>query len=568
MHFRPCALFANSLRLKSSIRIAIVVLLLLSVILLSHSSVQYSTALVEPSASTFFPESYQLVQHPLPNGSSEPWSVATDSLGRVWIIEQGSNQLAVFDPQTSSFHEYSIPTPNSTADSVMVDTSDNVWFTELTTSKLGELSNGSSTIQEFRIPNSTVSLGNSQTPVSCGPNGAYQGPDGGIWILCLFSNQIDEFVPTNDSFRSFDLPVFQSGPAGLVFDHSGNFWFTAADADMLGHGIASELSSGTSDGIQEFAPINSTYTYNFEHETDFEGKTENITSSLPTPSGIGLSPDGTTLWITEHVDSSFDSYNINSKSLDRYWTSQTFDDFGYTVSFPNGLSVTSSGTVWIAEHYGNKVAEYNPNSDTLTEYVVPCCGENSAGVYTLTSGKNGTVWFVEIFGNALGELEPVQNGSSSPFSVTVGQSLVSLAPSGPSSISIPLQVTQSGGTAVTNVSLELSGVSSTGALSGVSATFSPSSLELSGSQRMSSNLSLTLGSLKPGRYDLMIGARLDPENVICSIVLKLVVSPGTYSVESLFSYGAAIGVAGSVAVIGFLVLRRRRKSVRRKKWSR
>ncbi|MGI0092156.1 MAG: virginiamycin B lyase family protein, partial [Nitrososphaerales archaeon] len=314
---------------------------------------------------------YRMAQYPLPAGSSGPWAIATDSIGRVWVVEQVSNQLAAFDPSSSTFKEYTIPTPNSTANSVVVDISGNVWFTELTGDRLGELKLGATSIAEYKIPSGSTSFAGQSEALSCGPIGVVPSSQGSLWVLCLFSNQIDEFFPVNGTFNSFDLPVFQSGPAGLVFDHAGNFWFTAADANMIGHGVVSELRNNTSDGIQETAPQNETYTYNFDHATDFRGDTESIKSSLPTPSGIALSPDGHTLWISEHVDSSFDSYNILTKSLDRFWTSQTHQEFGYPVSFPNGLAVDAGGNVWIAEHYGNKVAEFNQGTGKLTEYVVP-----------------------------------------------------------------------------------------------------------------------------------------------------------------------------------------------------
>ncbi len=555
------------MRRKSKLAITASVLIL-SLLVLHPGPVNAATTLTASTSNSasFDPGSYQIVQHPLPNGSSEPWSLAVDSRGDVWVVEQGSNQLGMFNPKTSTFHEYSIPTPDSTAGSVMVDESGNVWFTELTSNKLGELRNGSTSITEFDIPNATTVLGGITTPVSCGPNQVYKGPDGSVWVLCLFSNQIDEFSPSNGSFNSYNLPLYLSGPAGLVFDHSGNFWFTAADANMLGFGNVSELKAGTSDGIQEFAPKNSTYLYTFEHESDLEGSVEGIVSSLPTPSGIGLSPDGSTLWITEHVDSSFDSYNIATKSLDRYWTSQTYGDYGYAVSFPNGLAVDSNGDVWIAEHYGNKVAEFDPSFDTLTEYIVPCCGVNSAGVYTLTLGQNGTIWFVEINGNAIGELVPSQAAAQS-FSMSVGKDLFSLTSLGKSSMTIPIQIWQNSSSIqnVTQVNLEIAGTSNTGSLSGITAELNPSSFQLVGSEGNSSELTLSLSGLKAGVYDLTLSANLAPANVICSLILKLIVTSSLSSSE-LLVYGGAIGVVASVVVVGSLAVRKRHKPSRKRRF--
>jgi virginiamycin B lyase len=472
----------------------------------------------------------------------------------------------MFNITTNTFKEYSIPTPNSTAGSVTVDSSGNVWFTELTANKLGELPSASSKISEFTIPNASFSISGLSHPVSCGPIGVIAGPRNSLWIMCLFSNQIDEFFPTNSTFDSFDLPSFQSGPAGLVFDHSGNFWFTAADVNMIGHGVVSELRNNTSNGITETAPVNSTYRFTFAHTIDFIGHTENITSSLPTPSGIAISPDGRTLWITEHVDSSFDSYNIATQSIDRYWLSQTYGAFGYPISFPNGVAVDGNGNVWIAEHYGNRVAEYNPTTGRLTEYKVPCCGAESAGVYTLTLGKNGTVWFVEILGDAIGELSPVSTPQQS-FAVSVPTVPVSINTSIGSSVNVPVSIDYSiNSSTKTTLSLNVSGVSYSGALPVGSYNFQSSSIQVSGSGSTSDNLTISSSSLNRGIYYLTVSATPSSGNAIYSSIVKLVVGHGGPSGSSSYSqliiYGTAIGIIVAIAVVAVLSLAKRRKKGR------
>src|SRR5487761_320815 len=494
---------------------------------------------------------YQIIQHPLPNGSTEPWAIAADSAGRAWFVEQGSNQLGMLDPTTGNISEYSIPTPNSTAISVAVDSLGNVWLTELAVNRLGELKNGSTSIIEHPVPGAPYQIAGHTQFQSCGPSGVVPDSSGDIWVICEFSNQIDEFYPNNGTFLGFDLPVYQSGPAGLVFDHQGNFWFTAADAEMLGHGIVSELQNGTTDGISEFPPTNQTYSLTVEHALGPLGPNQNYTSSLPSPSGIALAPDGNTLWITEHVDSSFDSYNIQSKSLDRYWTSKTNDAFGFPFSFPNGVAVDKQGNVWISEHYGNKIAEFNPSTDQLTEYIVPCCGGGSAGTYTLTLGANGVVWFVEISGNAIGELKPA--AANQTFSLNLGSSSVDLGPSG--SATIPLNLSMVGASSATNVSLDISGISGTGELSGASAQFSPARLQISGTGNASPELTLNTEGLSAGSYYLTVSATLLPEGVIYSQILKLTVS----SYAPLLTYGVIIGAVVSVFVIGVIAFKMRHR---------
>ena len=554
--------------MKRTRSLAILLLIVLTPILASSSLENSPNFSILSPSSVAESVQYQMKQFPLPAGSTGPWSIASDSDGRIWVVEQGSNQLASFFPPAATFHEYRIPTPNSTAGSVATDSNGNVWFTELTSNKLGELKNGSSQIVEFKIPGGSTTLAGQQQQLSCGPSDAVAGPQGEIWVLCLFSNQIVEFFPSNASSASFDLPVFQSGPAGIVFDHNGNFWFTAADANMIGHGRVSQLQNNTSDGIDETAPLNATYTFNFQHATDLQGDTANIKSSLPTPSGIALSPDGNTLWITEHVDSSFDSYNIQTKSLDRFWTSQTNDDFGYSISFPNGVAVDQNGNVWISEHYGNKIAEFNPVSNSLTEYMIPCCGSSSAGVYTLTLGQNGTIWFVEILGGAIGELVPVSNPDQS-FKISVNSNVVSVGRN--AAITVPISMQYSNFTAgrENNVTLGISGISSTGSLAGASSQFSPSSLLLFGSATVSSNLTFSAQSLRSGIYYLTVSATIPQQNVIYSVVLKVVVGSLPSPYYQLFVDGAAIGIVSSIIVVGALALRRRknfgRSSARRRR---
>ena len=469
----------------------------------------------------------------------------------------------MFNPLTNETTEYNIPTPNSTATNIAADSQGDIWFSELTSNKLGEWRDGS--IVEYPIPGGTVLVAGQSEEQACGPTQVVPDKLGHIWVICIFSNQIDEFFPGNDTFYSFDLPIFQSGPAGLVFDNSGNFWFTAADSNMIGRGIISELENGTSDGITEFAPLNQTYTFTFQKTMNLEGQTKSEKSSLPTPSGIALSPDGNTLWISEHVDSSFDSYNIKTGSLDRYWTSNTENQYGYPISFPNGIAIDSSGTVWIAEHYGNKVAEFDPSTDSLTEYAVPCCGSSIAGVYTLTLGKNGTIWFVEIQGNAIGELAPIfgrQQGGGT-VDLQLGESQISMKAT--SSAIVPINVAYDApGSNGTTVNLDISGMSSTGALQNLAASFNPSVFQISGSGNETGALDLSGSSLKPGVYDLTISARAYNDTVIYSRILKLVVvgsSSTTYN--GLLIYGAVIGIVFSLIVIGALALFQNKRRVRR-----
>lgn len=466
---------------------------------------------------------YRITQFPLPRGSVLPIAISVDrKTGDIWFVEQGSNQIGMLGPDGGKITEYPIPTPNSMATSVAIDSRDNVWFSELGSNRIGEIKNG--TINEYIVPPSSVEIEGISTPEDCGPSQLAIDRFDNVWIACVFSNQIDEFFQNNGTFDSFNLPVFQSAPAGFVFDDSGNLWFTAADANMLGRAEVSSLRNGTSSGITEFAPLNRTYIFNFQKESNYFGSVSTVRSSLPTPTGIAISPDGNTLWISEHVDNSFDSYNLKTQSLDRYWTSKTFDEYGYPVSLPNGLAIDTNGTVWIAEHYGNKIAEFNPPTDHLTEFIVSCCNTTIAGVYTLTLGNNGSVWFVESLANAIGELLP--SSPTYPI-VSVAPNQEEVVEGSPGEARIPIVLQQTFDPNLNqnvSVSLDVSGVSSNGTLTGATGYFDPDALTISGDQGSTSYLELKVESLAAGTYDLTMSAELPAYGVIFSTILKIEIS--------------------------------------------
>jgi streptogramin lyase len=526
----------------------------------AYGSVPPSVVISTPSGGSTFTwsDSYRVVEHHLPNGSSNPWAIAVDPRGRPWFVAQGTNQLGEYDPRSGTFEFFGIPTPRSNPISVASDSLGNIWVSELSTGNLAELQYGGARIVEFHVPGATVSLGGTGQTVDCGPGAIATDPSGRVWVACLFSNQIDEFFPVNGTFDQYNLPVFQSGPAGIVLDGRGNLWFTAADADMIGKAVLGQLRNGTSDGIAEFAPINQTYVFQFEHLASFSGATTTVTSSLPTPSGIAISPDGTRLWITEHVDSSFDSYSPGSGSLVRYWTSQTNGAYGQTVSFPNGVAVDRNGTVWVGEHYGNKIAEFNPATGQMTEYLVPCCSSSIAGVYSVALDGNGTLWFVEIQGDVVGEMSKVRD--QSPLSISLPRTAVQLDSRGsastPVTFSLPATAKNS-----TRLSIAASGVTSTGALENMSATSIPTSVEVAPGGSSSSNLTLALDGLSPGVYYLTLTASTSPRSVFYSVILKLTVTEGPPLPLNI----VLPAVLGLTALAVFVAWRLRRNSAPRRR---
>jgi len=481
---------------------------------------------------------YSVAQYPLPTGSTGPSQIASDHSGRIWFVEQGSNQVGSYDPSSKSFSEFQIPTQNALPEGIAVDPTGEVWFAELSINGLAVLSPENGSIKEVTIPPAPDGIG-------CGPIGVTPQGNGSIWVTCEFSNQIDEYVPSLGILKQFDLPVPFSAPLQVLFDRSGNFWFTAADSGMLGYATTGQLRPGTTDGIEEFAPLNSTYLTYIVNPLLPGGK---VLTSLAVPSQIAFSPDGGSLWVTEHGAGSFDRYDITSKTLTKYFTTKPSSSL-YTQALPNGIAVDSSGLVWVAEHYGNRIAEFDPATGSMEEYPVPCCKGEIAGTLYLATGANGTVWFTENFGNAIGELSPL--GTTVPFDITMQPSAFTLATSGSATVS--LDISGSGG--IGTLSFEAEGVLLDGALANLTATFDPGTLTPSG-QGGTTTLSVTSSGLAPGIYCITVGGTSSSTGLISSAVLAITVSQGSEY------WWAVVAVVIVFVVVGLAVVTLRVRSGR------
>jgi streptogramin lyase len=432
----------------------------IALITLLSLSISLASASVRASPPADSAQSYLISQYPLPTGSTQPSQITSEASGRIWFVEQGSNQIGSFDSATRTFAEYDIPTANALPEGIAVDQNGEVWFTELTPNGLGVLTPGNGSIHEVTLPAGPLGLG-------CGPIGVTPQRNGSIWVTCEFSNQLDEYVPSLHVVREFNLPVALSAPLQILFDNAGNFWFTAADAGMIGYVDVGQLRPGTSDGIEEFAPLNGTYVNTIEDSLLPSGK---VITSLAIPSQIALSPDGKSLWVTEHGGSSFDRYSIGARTLTKYFTSAPGSD-AYTTSLPNGLAVDAAGDVWIAEHYGNRVADFDPQSGSMVEYPIPCCSSGIAGTLYLALGANGTVWFTESFGNAIGELAPAQGVP--PATITLNPPSVDMGATSSATVSVVGSWGNGSREAGQGLTFHAAGVTTTGSLRNLTATFLP-----------------------------------------------------------------------------------------------
>ncbi len=309
---------------------------------------------------------------------ANPWGLAFDNGGHVWVAEPGCdaepNCTTAFQSYIGEYNRsdeslvknYFEPSGYSSPVFLAVK-NNNIWFTQSTTNAIGEL-----------IPGSTPQWKQWKVPTaSANPYGLIFDKNGNLWFTEYTGNKIGFFNPSTKTFAETTVPTANSHPYGFTMDKSGTIWFV-------------------------------------------ENNTMNIASFTPTTSGK--------VTIKEHAVAPMNNpHLITSDASGNIWYSEGFSgDIGefipktgahknISVTPPNtsthisGIAVDSKGRIWFDDSLSARVGYYNPatgTTKTLTLSNTNAHPYNGLGVDT----SNNT-WFTEEFGGPTGSLGEVPAGT-------------------------------------------------------------------------------------------------------------------------------------------------------------
>lgn len=243
------------------------------------------------------------------------------------------------------------------------------------------------TIQEFPIqyPSKTQEYGGSTHEITYGQNGTF-------WISGQNYDEVVE-MDLHGNMTFHQMPK-GSGPHGIDFDAANQLWLTLEFAGKIVRLDASGKIAAQYDVslhcTTSKAPINT-------H-----------------PHGLGIGPDGKTVWFTGKSTGTIGKLTPDGKV-------QTFA-IPTVGSVPIYIKAGPDGNMWFTELVGNMIGRITPDG-AITEFAIPTPNSGPIAIIPEPGGK--AMWFTEEAGNKIGRVD--MSGKITEFPVPMTGSDVILA---------------------------------------------------------------------------------------------------------------------------------------------
>jgi phospholipase C len=268
-----------------------------------------------------------------PGRLTDPFGVASDRRGDVWVADSGGNRVVEFSPAGKLLAVLDPAGAGALAGpaGVAVSPAGRVWVADTGHNRLIELSARGAVLATAGQPGSGAGRLN-------GPAAVTVAPSGEIYVADEGNSRVAEFAPSGAYLGSFPVAT----PDGITIDPAGDVWVSspgyAVDANGSVDGNKVREFSATGRAIRSF------------------GRTQSRFGGLSNPAGIAVGPAGQLFvaqpdygWVTVFGQAG-----------------QYLTEFGLPggaaaprLLFPQGLAVTAAGRLWIADSGNGRVVEYS-----------------------------------------------------------------------------------------------------------------------------------------------------------------------------------------------------------------
>jgi len=314
-------------------------------------------------------------------GLSNPYGVAVDAGGNVWVANYNASTLCEFSPTgkspASGYSGGGLHSPQALA----IDFAGNVWASNQAANLLSGFS-----ASGVPLGASGFSGGGLNNPF-----GPAIDPSGNVWIADINSNAISEF---NGSGAALSGSGGYTGgglntPQSLAIDANGTVWV----ANFAGNSLSEFSSSGTA-----------------VSSTAFTG------GGLSGAAGTAIDPSGN-IWISDYNGSALSEFNALGSALSGAG--------GYTgggLASPFLIAIDAGGNVWAANAGAGHISEFDNTGAALSPSGFSGSGlSNSSGIAVDASGN---VWVATGPTNSLVEFIGAAAPTRTPVAAAITQGFV------------------------------------------------------------------------------------------------------------------------------------------------
>jgi len=154
----------------------------------------------------------------------DPYGIAVDRRGHVWVTRKSADRLTRFDPATSQITDLVFPR-GSQPRRVTATADGSLWVTLYGTGRLAKIDPITvMVVKEYLLPG--------------GPNGGPYAVNadaaGRIWICEVQTDQVIMLNPASDTIRVFKLPTRDGGVRNAAIDAQGRYWYIGSISGKLG----------------------------------------------------------------------------------------------------------------------------------------------------------------------------------------------------------------------------------------------------------------------------------------------------------------------------------------------
>ncbi len=275
----------------------------------------------------------QIVRVLSPSGAAaldDPFAVAVDPHGDVWVADTGNNRVEELAPDGSPISVLGagfLDQPQGVA----LDTEGDVWVSDTGNNRLVEYSPDGKVLTVVGGPGS----GNGQFD---NPTAVTVSAQGDIYVADQDNNRVEEFSPTGAYLSSISVAT----PDGVATDNSGNVW-------------VSSPSYANGNAVYEFSLTGTAITMFGSTQASF-GALSNTAGIAVTPAGLVLVVQQDYGWVTVfNPDGSFNTeFGLQADANPA--------PFSQNLEAPQGIAISQSGDIYVADSGNNRVVEYAPPS--------------------------------------------------------------------------------------------------------------------------------------------------------------------------------------------------------------